>query len=70
MRRDNDEPSKTFALFETSTNKNGGGCPRDTYRAQIADLVSPGMETYDHEIEVMAIKRIIRVELLSCLALF
>ena len=55
MRRDNDEPSKTFALFELSTNKKGRGRPHDTYRAQIADLVSPGVEVYDHEIEVMAI---------------
>ena len=57
MRRDNDEPSKTFALFESSIKKKGRGRSRDTYRAQIADLVSPGIEVYDHEIEVMAINR-------------
>ena len=57
MRRDNDEPSKTFALFEPSTNMKGRGRPRDTYRAQIADLASPRIEMYDHEIEVMTINR-------------
>ena len=58
LRQDNDEPSKQLCpLWTVNNKKKGRGRPRGTYRAQIADLFSPGVEAFYHEIDVMAINR-------------